>query len=49
MPRTCEEFKSPDMDGIDVLKKLKKINEDVLVIIITGYASVGSAVKAIRR
>jgi len=42
------DLKLPDMNGIDVLKKIKQLNEDLLVIIITGYASVESAVKAIK-
>jgi DNA-binding NtrC family response regulator len=42
------DLKLPDMNGIDVLKKIKMVNEDILVIIITGYASVESAVKAIK-
>ncbi len=35
-------------DGIDVLKALKEINPELLVIIITGYGSVESAVEAIK-
>ena len=42
------DLKLPDMNGIDVLKRIKEIDEDLLVIIITGYASVESAVKAIK-
>jgi len=38
----------PDMNGIDVLKEIKKIEPDLLVIIITGFASVESAVNAIK-
>ena len=38
----------PDMNGIDILKKIKKIYPDLLVIIITGYASVESAVEALK-
>ena len=35
-------------DGIDVLKTLKEIDPDLLVIIITGYGSVESAVDALK-
>ena len=42
------DLKLPDMNGIDVLKRIKETDEDLLVIIITGYASVESAVKAIK-
>ena len=38
----------PDMSGIEILKKLKQIQPDILVIIITGYASVESAVEALK-
>lgn len=38
----------PDMNGLDVLRRVKKEQPDLLVIIITGYASVESAVKAIK-
>lgn len=35
-------------DGLDLLKSLKEIDPDLLVIIITGYGSVESAVEAIK-
>lgn len=38
----------PDMNGIEVLKEIKKIEPDLLVIVITGFASVESAVNAIK-
>ncbi|MCB0283792.1 MAG: sigma-54-dependent Fis family transcriptional regulator [Calditrichaeota bacterium] len=38
----------PDMNGIEILKNLKKIDPELLVIIITGYASVESAVEALK-
>jgi DNA-binding NtrC family response regulator len=38
----------PRMGGLDVLKYAKKINPDVLVIIITGYASMETAIMAIK-
>ena len=37
-----------DMHGLEVLKQLKQQQPDLLVIIITGYASVESAVEAIK-
>jgi len=42
------DLRLPDINGIEVLKKIKEIDEDLLVIIITGYASVESAVEAIK-
>jgi DNA-binding NtrC family response regulator len=38
----------PDIHGLDVLKQAKKLEPDLLVIIITGYASIESAVKALK-
>jgi len=38
----------PGMDGITVLKKLKKIDPGAVIIIITAYASVESAIEAMK-
>jgi len=38
----------PDIHGLEVLKKVKELNEETLVIVMTGYASVESAVEAIK-
>ena len=38
----------PDISGIEILKKVKEMDPDLLVIIITGYASVESAVEALK-
>ncbi|MFZ0483337.1 MAG: response regulator [Desulfobacterales bacterium] len=38
----------PKVGGLDVLKYAKKANPDVLVIIITGYASVETAIMAVK-
>ncbi len=38
----------PDINGIEILKKIKSIAPDLLVIIITGYATVDSAVEALK-
>ncbi|MCX7639403.1 MAG: sigma-54 dependent transcriptional regulator [Pyrinomonadaceae bacterium] len=37
------------MDGIELLDKIKSIDEDALVIILTAYSSVDSAVSALRK
>lgn len=39
---------SSDMTGLDVIKELKKINEDLYTILITGQASLDMAVQAIK-
>ncbi len=38
----------PEMSGLDILVKMKQWDPDLLVIVITGYASVESAVKALK-
>ena len=38
----------PKLGGLDVLKIAKQINPDVIVIIVTGYASLETAVSAIK-
>lgn len=42
------DLRMPDMDGIEVLKRVKEIGPDIEVIIITGYGTVKSAIEAIR-
>ncbi len=38
----------PDMSGIDILRQIKNIQPEILTIIMTGFASVESAVEAIK-
>ncbi|HEX5724985.1 MAG TPA: sigma-54 dependent transcriptional regulator [Longimicrobiaceae bacterium] len=38
----------PDMDGLALLKEIKKLAPDTLVVMITGFATVDSSVEAIR-
>jgi YesN/AraC family two-component response regulator len=38
----------PRVGGLDVLKYAKKVNPDVIVIIITGYASLETAITAVK-
>ncbi|MCX7822155.1 MAG: sigma-54 dependent transcriptional regulator [Syntrophobacterales bacterium] len=42
------DLKLSDIPGIEVLKKLKEEDPDLIVVIITGYASVESAVEALK-
>lgn len=37
----------PGMDGLTLLEKVKELDKEILVIIITGYATIETAVKAI--
>ena len=42
------DIKLPDISGIEVLKKIKEIDEDTQVIMMTGFASLETAVSAVR-
>ena len=39
----------PGMDGITALDELKKVNDEMPVLMITAYASVESAIAAMKR
>jgi len=43
------DLKMPDMDGMEVLNKIKSSWADVHVIMISGYSTVDTAVQALRR
>ncbi len=42
------ELKMPGMDGIEVLGRIRKMDESILVIVITGYATVEIAIEAMK-
>jgi DNA-binding NtrC family response regulator len=42
------DLRLPDMDGMDVIKRVKDERPETEVIVITGYANVPSAVEAIK-
>lgn len=42
------DFRLPDIDGLEVLKRIRAINPDIDVIMMTAYGSVESAVEAMR-
>jgi DNA-binding NtrC family response regulator len=42
------DLKMPDMDGIEVMQEMKKIDPDMPVIIVTGYGNIPIAVEAIK-
>jgi DNA-binding NtrC family response regulator len=42
------DLKMPGMDGIELLKKLKEINPEIQVIMMTAYGTIESAVEAMR-
>jgi len=43
------DYKLPDGDGLDVLKQIKSVDPDALVILLTGYSSVQMAVEAMKQ
>ncbi len=43
------DLKMPDVDGVQVMKRAKEILPDIEVIIVTGYATINSAVEAMSR
>jgi DNA-binding NtrC family response regulator len=40
------DFQLPDLDGLELVKRIKETSPDTEIIMITGYASVGRAVEA---
>ncbi|RMD97653.1 MAG: sigma-54-dependent Fis family transcriptional regulator, partial [Deltaproteobacteria bacterium] len=42
------DLKMPGMDGVELLKRVKQIQPDLIVIILTGYARVDTAVAAMK-
>jgi len=42
------DMKLPDIDGLEVLKKIKELDTDILVIIMTAYSDVQTAVSAMK-
>ena len=42
------DIRMPGIDGIELLRQIKEASPDAIVILMTGYASLGSAVEALR-
>ena len=42
------DLKMPDINGIEFLKKIKKINKNVYVVLMTAYSTVSTAVEAMK-
>jgi DNA-binding NtrC family response regulator len=43
------DYRLPDTDGVSVLRKIKESDQDILVILLTAYASVDTAVEAMKQ
>ncbi|MBI5409910.1 MAG: sigma-54-dependent Fis family transcriptional regulator [Nitrospirae bacterium] len=43
------DLKMPEMDGLELLKKVQDNNKDIVTIFMTGYSTIESAVEAMRR
>src|SRR6187401_34633 len=43
------DYRLPDTDGVSVLRKIKEFDQDILVILLTAYASVDTAVEAMKQ
>src|SRR5262245_3957271 len=42
------DYRLPDTDGVIILRKIKEFDQDILVILLTAYASVDTAVEAMK-
>jgi two-component system response regulator AtoC len=42
------DYRLPDTDGVSVLRKIKELDQDILVILLTAYATVETAVEAMK-
>ncbi len=42
------DYRLPDLDGVTVLKRLKEVDPDILVILMTAYSSIETAVEAVK-
>jgi two-component system response regulator AtoC len=43
------DLKMPEMDGMELLEKMKQLDNDVIVIILTGYGTIESSVAAVKK
>ena len=46
IPIILLDLKMPGMDGMEVLKRIRQLDETILIIVITGFATVETAIEA---
>ncbi|MEJ2727697.1 MAG: response regulator [Deltaproteobacteria bacterium] len=49
VPIILLDLKMPGMDGMEVLKRIRQLDETILVIVITGFATVETAIEAMKQ
>jgi two-component system phosphate regulon sensor histidine kinase PhoR len=49
IPIILLDLKMPGMDGMEVLKRIRQLDETILVIVITGFATVETAIEAMKQ
>src|SRR5215207_8248618 len=42
------DYRLPDSDGLTILRKMKEVDPDILIILLTAYASVETAAQAMK-
>ena len=47
-PLLVVDIKMPELDGFEVIKRVRKIDPDLVIVVITGYATIETAVDAMK-
>ena len=42
------DIRMPDMSGLDLLREIKKLDETIEVVVMTGYPAISSAIEALK-
>lgn len=49
IPIVLLDLRMPGMDGMEVLERIRKLDEEILVIIITGHGTIATAIQAMKQ